>query len=135
MYSHTFQFGADPPFTTGCTAVVDVKLFAKSLNSDGILIDICVAQQILHNIMAHYDHKNLDVMEEFQSPRRNTTVEVMAKAIYLRFVKGLQAHHVASVGAGQTGLRHVNKVEVIVKESDVAYAGYHEEFSEGLFAE
>lgn len=116
MYSHTFYFGDQKPFTTGCTAVVEVKIFGRSLGKDDVLLDICVAQRLLRDIMARYDHQNLDLLDEFQLPRRNTTVEVMAKAIHGHFVDGLQQHHQESRRAGREGLEHLSRIEVLIKE-------------------
>ncbi|CAJ1396356.1 unnamed protein product [Effrenium voratum] len=122
MYSHTFHFRGVEPFTTGCTAVVEVKIFGRSLTEDQVLLDICAAQKLLRRIMERYDHQNLDRLEEFLS--RNTTVEVMAQAIHDHFLDGLQQLHLAERGKGEAGLGHLSRVEVLVKESDVAFAGY-----------
>eukprot|EP00434_Breviolum_minutum_P002223 symbB.v1.2.001957.t1/scaffold84.1/size341116/3 len=75
--------------------------------------------------MARYDHQNLDLLAEFQEPRRrNTTVEVMAEAIHQRLVDGLVEHHKECRKAGQEGLEHLSRLEVLIKESDVAFAGF-----------
>ncbi|CAE7317321.1 unnamed protein product [Symbiodinium sp. CCMP2592] len=128
MYSHTFHFSCgSEPFTTGCTAVVQVKVFGRSLGEGDVLMDISVGQQLLREIMACYDHKNLDQLEEFQKPmRRNTTVEVMAEAVHRRFVSGLKQHLAGELARGKT-FGSISKVEVVVKESDVAFAGFGEE--------
>ncbi|CAE7221522.1 unnamed protein product [Symbiodinium necroappetens] len=140
MYSHTFHFSGSEPFTTGCTAVVQVKVFGRSLGEGDVLMDISVGQQLLREIMVRYDHKNLDELdvlvpggplavaeEEFQTPsRRNTTVEVMAEAVHKRFVSGLKQHLAEELARGKT-LGSISKVEVVVKESDVAFAGFGEE--------
>ena len=96
MYSHTFTFGDGVPFTTGCTSVVSVTIEGPSLGPFDVLIDICVAQQLLRAACAEYDHKNLDTLAEFKRPDGtllNTTVEVVARAIHRRMFDGLKAHH------------------------------------------
>ncbi|CAE7217642.1 unnamed protein product, partial [Symbiodinium natans] len=123
MYSHTFHFSGSEPFTTGCTAVVQVKVFGRSLGEGDVLMDISVGQQLLREIMMRYDHKNLDMLEEFQNPRRNTTVEVMAEAVHRQFLSGLK-QHLAEEAAQGKALGSISKVEVVVKESDVAFAGF-----------
>lgn len=128
MYSHTFQFGNGEPFTTGCTAVVEAKLFGPTLGPGEILIDICLAQRLLREVMAMYDHKNLDTLEEFQNPKCNTTVEVMAHTFYQRLFAALSQQRSAGEQLG-----HITKMEITVRESDVAHAGYFDENSGGLF--
>ncbi|CAE7751508.1 unnamed protein product [Symbiodinium pilosum] len=126
MYSHTFHFGGSEPFTTGCTAVIQVKVFGRSLGEGDVLMDISVGQRLLRDIMMRYDHKNLDMLEEFQNPRRNTTVEVMAEAIHRHFLSGLKQYWAQELAGGKV-LGCISKVEVLVKESDVAYAGFEED--------
>ena len=85
MYSHTFTFDDGVPFTTGCTAVVSATFEGLALGPYDILIDILVAQRLLREVMELYDHKNLDALPEFvraDGARMNTTVEVMARAVY-----------------------------------------------------
>jgi len=94
MYSHTFTFDDGVPFTTGCTAVVTATFEGAALGPYDILIDILVAQRLLREVMELYDHKNLDALQEFARPdgsRRNTTVEVMAQAVYRQLHSRLQA--------------------------------------------
>ena len=73
--------GGSEPFTTGCTAVVQVKVFGRhcaqlslccaralqscgrSLGEGDVLMDISVGQQLLREIMMRYDHKNLDMLD------------------------------------------------------------------------
>ncbi|CAK0796648.1 unnamed protein product [Prorocentrum cordatum] len=134
MYSHTFRFGGKEPFTTGCTAVVQVRVHGRELGVDSVLLDISEAQRLLRGAMAAYDHKNLDELEEFQSPRRNTTVEVVAHAVFKRMYEGLKEHHDDLMSFDGVGLSAVTKMEVSVQESDVAFAGYFEENPQGLFS-
>lgn len=50
MYSHTFVFDDGVPFTTGCTSVVDVTFEGATLGDYDVLIDICLAQQLLRKV-------------------------------------------------------------------------------------
>lgn len=123
MYSHSLRFGSDPPFRTGCTAVVDVTFAGERLTSDGVLVDITVAQAVLREVLAKLDHADLDGLETFAG--RNSTVEVVAHAVFADYVETFRAR-------GASGAP-ISRLEVSVRESDVAAASYYEEDSgEGL---
>jgi len=138
MYSHTFTFDDGVPFTTGCTAVVTATFEGPALGPYDILIDILVAQRLLREVMELYDHKNLDTLPDFARPdgsRRNTTVEVMAQAVYQQLHARLQAHHQSVLATDGKGLGAVTAMHIKLEESDVAFASYWEEAkAEGLFA-
>ena len=137
MYSHTFTFDDGVPFTTGCTAVVSATFEGLALGPYDILIDILVAQRLLREVMELYDHKNLDTLPEFARPdgsRCNTTVEVMARAVYQRLHERLQAHHQSVVATDGKGLGAVTAMHIKLEESDVASASYWETDAQGLFA-
>jgi len=138
MYSHTFTFDDGVPFTTGCTAVVTATFEGAALGPYDILIDILVAQRLLREVMELYDHKNLDALQEFARPdgsRRNTTVEVMAQAVYRQLHSRLQAHHHSVLATDGKGLGAVTAMHIKLEESDVALASYWEEARpEGLFS-
>uniref|UniRef100_A0A6U5FYV4 6-pyruvoyltetrahydropterin synthase n=1 Tax=Calcidiscus leptoporus TaxID=127549 RepID=A0A6U5FYV4_9EUKA len=136
MYSHTFTFGDGVPFTTGCTSVVTATLEGEALGPHEILIDILVAQQLLRECCALYDHKNLDTLAEFRradSSLMNTTVEVMAKAIYQQLLLRLRSHHAEHSSADGKGLGAITGLRITLEESDVASASYWEANAKGLF--
>lgn len=43
--------------------VSESECHGRSLDDDGVLLDICTAQRLLRQIMARYDHQNLDLHE------------------------------------------------------------------------
>jgi 6-pyruvoyl-tetrahydropterin synthase len=118
MYSHSLKFGDDAPFRTGCTAVVDATFTGPTLTADGVLVDITVAQAVLREVLAKYDHADLDNEPDFAG--KNTTVEVVAAVVHAHFVASIKHR-------GWTGAP-VTRFEIEVKESDVAAASY---FTEG----
>ena len=135
MYSHTFVFDDGKPFTTGCTSVTTVTIEGETLGPYDILIDICVAQRLLKEAVAAYDHKNLDTLPEFardDGTRLNTTVEVMARAIFRRMFQSLSTYH-RSEREGK-GLGAITALRVTLEESDVASASYWESKADGLFS-
>lgn len=136
MYSHTFTFDDGVPFTTGCTSVVTASLEGPSLGPHDILIDICVAQQLLRECCALYDHKNLDTLNEFvraDGTLMNTTVEVMARALYRQLHARLLEHHRQHAATDGKGLGAVTSMRITLEESDVASASYYEASAAGLF--
>ena len=137
MYSHTFTFDDGVPFTTGCTAVVSATFEGASLGPHDILIDILVAQQMLREVMELYDHKNLDALPEFvrdDGARMNTTVEVMARAVYRQLHARLLSHHQGVLATDGKGLGAVTAMHIKLEESDVASASFWETEAAGLFA-
>lgn len=212
MYAHTFTFEDGMPFTTGCTAVVTATLEGDRLGPYDILIDITVAQRLLAEVCALYDHKNLDTLDEFagdaaaptataalaaatssgtcdccsngvnggsfvsvgcgnsgrccgsrcsgsscggggdgdgggsgggssrdtaaavRGRKRNTTVEVMAKAVHDQLMARLAAHHAAHATSDGKGLGLLTGLRVALEETDVAGAAYYETRPEGFFA-
>lgn len=140
MYSHTLKFGDGDGFRTGCTAVVDAVFTGGALTDDGVLIDITVAQCVpraaprardlalrrrraLKDVLEAYDHRDLDAVDDFRG--KNTTVEVVARGIFDRYVAAIKA-----MGSGACA--PVSRLEITVKESDVASASYFEEDPAGL---
>jgi 6-pyruvoyl-tetrahydropterin synthase len=140
MYSHTFTFDDGKPFTTGCTAVVTATLEGSKLGPYDILIDILEAQRLLREVMSLYDHHNLDNMPEFATgggsnglQKRNTTVEVMAKAVYDQLHARLAAHHTEVSVTDGKGLGAVTGLHIKLEETDVASASYFDSNPAGLF--
>mmetsp|Transcript_10027 Transcript_10027/g.29958 ORF Transcript_10027/g.29958 Transcript_10027/m.29958 type:complete len:187 (-) Transcript_10027:41-601(-) len=134
MYSHTLQFGNSEPFRTGCTAVVRAGLHGPDLGPDGVLVDIDVVRQLLREILAGYDHRDLGLLPEFAG--LNTTVEVVARAVHGSLLAGLREHRKQTAAAGEPeSMGRITRLEVLVRESDIASAGYFEEDPEGLVRE
>ena len=141
MYAHTFLFDDGVPFTTGCTSVVTATVEGKELGPYDILIDIIVAQKLLREVMMLYDHKNLDTLAEFQtgggvdgSCKRNTTVEVMSKAVFDKLMDALRKHHEEHAATDGKGLGAITGLHVKLQETDVASASYGESHPTGIFA-
>ena len=136
MYSHTFTFDDGVPFITGCTSVVTATFEGAALGPYDVLIDILLAQKLLREVMELYDHKNLDSLPEFaraDGTRRNTTVEVMAHAVYRQLHARLRDVHAKSAATDGKGLGAVTAMHVKLEESDVASASYWETDAAGLF--
>ena len=140
MYAHTFVFGDGVPFTTGCTSVVTATFEGRELGPYDVLIDILEAQKLLREVMMLYDHKNLDTLAEFQTgggadgtSKRNTTVEVMAKAVFDKLKEALRKHHEENAATDGKGLGTITGMHIKLQETDVASARYGETNPSGIF--
>ena len=80
-------------------------------------------RRALKDVLEAYDHRDLDAVDDFRG--KNTTVEVVARGIFDRYVAAIKA-----MGSGACA--PVSRLEITVKESDVASASYFEEDPAGL---
>jgi len=64
----------------GHTWKVQIFLSGEKLNKLGMLFDFKEAKKVLKNIVAEFDHKNLNELPEFT--KNNPTAENIAKTIY-----------------------------------------------------
>jgi 6-pyruvoyl-tetrahydropterin synthase len=100
----------------GATYVVDATFRATELDGDGIVVDIGLATQELHAVVADLSYRNLD-----QDPSLagvNTTTETLAKVVADRL-----ADRIAAGALGESA-RRAASLEVVLHESHVASAGY-----------
>lgn len=61
----------------GVTYVVDLIISSKELIEKNVIIDIGIANEVLKNVIAQYNYKNLDDIDKFNN--HITTTEYMAK--------------------------------------------------------
>ena len=95
----------------GATYVVELTLRADGLDPHGVVADIGVVAGELRAVLAELEYRNLD--DEPSLAGLVTTTEVLAREVADRF---------AARAAG--GSDHVTEVEVVLRESDVAWASY-----------
>jgi 6-pyruvoyl-tetrahydropterin synthase len=103
----------------GATYVVDATFHRPQLDDDGIVVDIGLATEKLHHIVAELNYRNLD--EESAFTGRNTTTEVLAQYIADQLAECISAGDLGSGAHGLTGLT------VTLHESHVAWASYERE--------
>lgn len=124
MIAHSFRGEVFGPAQRvhGATYVVDLELRRDALDVDGIVVDIGLATQVLHEELAALNFRNLDDLPEFAG--RNTTTEFLAREIFdriaARIAAGALGQH-ALPGPGTTGL---TQMRVTMNESHVAWAAY-----------
>jgi 6-pyruvoyl-tetrahydropterin synthase len=99
----------------GATYVVDVTFRGRTLDDDGILVDIGWATEALREVVGGLSYRNLD--DEPDLKGLNTTTEELARLVADRVVERLP-----SSAAGI-----VRNVAVTLHESHVASAGYERE--------
>src|SRR5215213_5193368 len=118
MIAHSFQGEAFGPAQRlhGATYVVDLEFRRPELDSDGMVVDIGRATDVLRATLAALNYRNLD--EEPAFTGRNTTTEFLARVVFDRIV--------AAIGRGDLGggARGVESARVTLHESHVASASY-----------
>src|SRR5690606_40713723 len=100
----------------GATYVVDVEFRRTALDENDIVVDIGRASEVLKEVLAELNYRNLDEQPEFEG--RNTTTEFLAKTVYERIAARLLA------GAFGESARAMHSLRVSLHESHVAWAAY-----------
>ena len=118
MVAHSFRgeiFGPAQEMH-GATLVVRVAFLSEKLDAHGIVVDIAAAHDILRQVLAPLNYRNLDELPQFKGV--NTTTEVLAKHVF----DGMAA--VARDGKlGRHG-RELHALRVTIAESPLARARY-----------
>src|SRR5690606_33252887 len=101
MIAHSFRGDVFGPAQRlhGATYVVDVEYRRESLDDDGVVVDIGRASEVLRQVLAEFNFRNLDEVPAFSG--RNTTTEFLAREVFDRIVRRLRA---GELGPGATGL-------------------------------
>src|ERR671932_654105 len=86
----------------GATFVVDATFRRATLDDDGIVVDIGLATEALHALLAELNYRNLDDEPAFAGT--NTTTEVLAKHIADRLADGAKAGELGDGARGLDGL-------------------------------
>jgi 6-pyruvoyl-tetrahydropterin synthase len=118
MVAHSFRGDVFGPAQRlhGATFVVDATFRRAELDPDGIVVDIGLATQALHEVLSELNYRNLD--DEPQFAGTNTTTEVLARLVADRLAD--RAH---AGGLGE-GARELDGLVVTLHESHVAWASY-----------
>jgi 6-pyruvoyl-tetrahydropterin synthase len=119
MIAHSFKGDVFGPAQRlhGATFVVDAVFMGKTLvPKHDFLIDVCFAEKLVKDSVGLYHNRNLDDVKELEG--RNTTMEVMCKAVWDHIAAALQAN--AANGTEVSSLR------VEIQESDVAKASFQD---------
>ena len=111
MIAHSLRGEAFGPAQQlhGATYVVDATFRRDTLDADGIVIDIGIATEALHDVLGELNYRNLDDAPEFAGI--NSSTEVLARIVADRLAE--RVRHVALDG-----------LVVTLRESHVAWASY-----------
>ena len=120
MIAHSFKGEVFGPAQRlhGATYVVDVEFKRKTLDADGIVIDIGRAIDVLRLTLAELNYRNLDEIPEFAG--RNTTTEFLAQTIFRRLVAAAARGDLGPDGSA------VEQIRVTLHESHVASASFED---------
>jgi len=118
MIAHSFQGAVFGPAQRlhGATYVVDLQLQRAQLDPDGIVVDIGLATQLLRDVLAAINFRNLDDEPDFQG--HNTTTEFMARVVFDRVAARIRDGALGPHAGALAQLR------VTLHESHVAWAAY-----------
>jgi 6-pyruvoyl-tetrahydropterin synthase len=124
MIAHSFRGEVFGPAQRmhGATYVVDLELRRVALDSDGIVVDIGLATQVLREVLAEFNFRNLDEQPEFAG--KNTTTEFLARVIFDRIAARIA---VGALGVQALPGEHgpgLKQMRVTLNESHVAWASY-----------
>jgi 6-pyruvoyl-tetrahydropterin synthase len=100
----------------GATYTVETTFRRAELTGDGIVVDIGRAGDLLHEVLAALNYRNLDEQPEFAEV--NSTTEVLAQLIADRIADRI---HSGALGDGGPAL---SSLAVTLHESPVASASY-----------
>ena len=100
----------------GATYVVDAAFRRVDLDADNIVVDIGLAGEALHGVLAELTYRNLD--EDPALAAVNTTTEALAQVVADRL-----ADRVRAGGLGESG-RGLDGLTVTLRESHIAWASY-----------
>ena len=118
MIAHSFRgamFGRAQALH-GATFVVDAAFFSDALDSNGVVIDIGRAHEVLKTALTSLNYRNLDDLSDFKGV--NTTTEFLTKHIYDQLAKAARADQLGRPG------RDLKAIRVTLGESHVARASY-----------
>jgi 6-pyruvoyltetrahydropterin/6-carboxytetrahydropterin synthase len=118
MIAHSFRGEVFGPAQQlhGATYLIDVEFKRPQLDPDGLVVDIGLASEALHALLAELNYRNLDTQPELAG--RNTTTEFLAKLVFDRMAVCIREGRLGAAAAGVTALR------VTLHESHVAWASY-----------
>ena len=121
MIAHSFKGDIFGPAQGlhGATYVVDVSFEREALDNDDLIVDIGLASEVLSSVIAEFNMKNLDDIEEFAT--RNTTTEFMAMTVFDRLAAAIRQGRLGETGKGLCSMK------VTLGESHIAWASYHGE--------
>lgn len=104
----------------GATYVAEAEFRSRHIDAHGVVLDVGRARQLLREVLADLDYRNLDDHPDFRGI--NTTTEALARAIFHGLAGRIRD------GALDTDQRRPESppesLKVILRESPVAWASF-----------
>jgi 6-pyruvoyl-tetrahydropterin synthase len=121
MIAHSFRGAVFGPAQAlhGATFVVDAAFISKELDTNGIVIDIGRALDVLKATLQPINYCNLDDRPEFKGV--NTTTEFLTKYIFDQLAAAARADQLGRPGS------ELHAIRVTISESHIARAWYEAE--------
>lgn len=121
MIAHSFRGAVFGPAQAlhGATFVVDAAFIAKALDTNGIVIDIGRALDVLKATLQPINYCNLDDRPEFKGV--NTTTDFLTKYIFDQLAVAARADQLGRPGS------ELHAIRVTISESHIARAWYEAE--------
>ena len=118
MIAHSFRGDVFGPAQRlhGATYVVDATVRRAELDADNIGVDIGLASEQLHSVLAELTYRNLDDETAFAGV--NTSTERLARVVADRLAERVHA------GALGDAARELDGLVVTLHESHIAWASY-----------
>ena len=118
MIAHSFRGEVFGPAQRlhGATYVVDATFRRAELDADNIVVDIGLASEELHSVLAELTYRNLDDESAFAGV--NTSTEALARVVADRLAERVHA------GALGDAARELDGLVVTLHESHIAWASY-----------
>ena len=118
MVAHSFRGDLFGPAQRlhGATYVVDVEFRRRSLESNGVVVDIGRAGDALRAVLSELNYRNLD--EDPELAGKNTTTEWLARLVFERMAVRVTGGELGSGGES------LESMKVTLHESHVAWAAY-----------
>jgi len=116
MIAHSFKGEVFGPAqgVHGATFVVEAEFQSTEMDEANLVVDIGLAHEALHRVLAVINYKHLDELEIFSG--QNTTTEFLAHWIWSQMA--------AEIAAGNLGKHTLSGLLINLRESDVAWASY-----------
>jgi 6-pyruvoyltetrahydropterin/6-carboxytetrahydropterin synthase len=116
MIAHSFRGEVFGPAqgVHGATFVVEAEFQSREMDEANLVVDIGLAHEALHRVLAVINYKHLDELEIFSG--QNTTTEFLAHWIWSQMAGEIQS--------GNLGKHTLSGLMINLRESDVAWASY-----------
>ena len=118
MIAHSFNGKMFGPAQAlhGATFIIDACFFSKTLDENGVVIDIGKAHQVLKETIEPLNYRNLDEIPDFNG--KNTTTEFLTKYIFDCLAKVAKNNNLGRLGT------EIHAIRVTLSESHVARAWF-----------